>query len=278
MKQKKLMLFASALTLAASISLFTACKKNDSPASTTTATEDTEYASDQTLAERMYQDAQTMSEKGESTTGSGEFKMTSSCGTVTHSGSTYTIDFGTVNCLCADGRYRRGKIIVNYSGGGYADSGSVHTITFDGYYQNDNKIEGTKTVTNMGHNAAGHPWFQVTVNGTVIKSTGVSIGVDWTRNREWTAGYTTHGVWSDDVYSVTGSGTITRTAGTMTATISATAPLIIALNCNWIEAGTITYTFPSGLSRSLNYGDTPVCDNVAVLTLATGTTRSISLP
>ena len=29
---------------------------------------------------------------------------------------TLTIDFGSTNCLCPDGRYRRGKIVVVFTG------------------------------------------------------------------------------------------------------------------------------------------------------------------
>jgi hypothetical protein len=274
MRKSKFMLYAGTLLLTASVSLFTACRKNDKD--TTDTKEDTGYASDQNLAEKIFDDAQTMSDKGANTTsGSGAFK-TSACGTVTHSAGTFTIDFGSANCLCTDGRNRRGKIIVNYSGGAYADSGSTHTITFDNYYQNDNKVEGTKTVTNMGANSAGQPYFAITVIGTVTKTDGTVITTNWTRTRTWTAGYATPINWLDDVYEITGAGTTVRPAGTVTVNI--TAPLVVALNCRWVEAGTVVYTLSSGLTRTLSYGATAACDDQATLTLPGGAVYNITLP
>ncbi len=39
-----------------------------------------------------------------------------------------TIDFGETNCLCEDNRYRKGKIIVEYTGN-YYEEGSVRKST-----------------------------------------------------------------------------------------------------------------------------------------------------
>lgn len=267
------MMYGAAMLLIAAASLFAACKKKDDDKQNNT-TEDTTYATDQNLAEKIFDDAQTLSDKGKNTSGSGSFKTTA-CGSVTHSGNTFTIDFGTANCLCSDGRNRRGKIIVTYTGN-YVDSASSHTITFDNYYQNDNKVEGTKTVTNMGNNSAGQPFFNITVNGMITKPDGTTIGSSWTRVRTWTEGYNTPINWTDDVYQITGSGTVTRTAGTVNVNI--TSPLVVALNCRWIEAGSVTYTLASGATRVLNYGTTPACDAAATLTTAAGTTVSITLP
>lgn len=272
MQMKKRTLYAGAILLIAAVSLFAACRKKDDDKNNNT--EDTTYATDQNLAEKIFDDAQTMSDKGKNTTGTGAFKTTA-CGTVTHATGTFTIDFGSSNCLCTDGRYRRGKIIVTYTGN-YIDSASTHTITFDNYYQNDNKVEGTKTVTNMGHNSSGQPYFNVTVNGSVTKPDGTVITAAWTRVRTWVAGYATPINWTDDIYNITGSGTITRPAGTVSVNI--TSPLVVALDCRWIEAGSITYTLASGATRVLNYGTTPACDASATLTTAAGTTIAITLP
>jgi len=276
MQKSKLMLFVGTLALATSVSLFTACKKDkDSSTNTTTTAEDTGYATDHNLAEKAYDDAQDIADKANGTgASSGAFK-TSSCATITVSSGVITIDFGPTNCMCSDGRNRRGKIIVNYTGA-YRDSASVHTITFDNYYQNDNKVEGTKTVTNMGRNSSGQIYFNIHVAGTITKADGSTIAVNWDRVRTWTAGQATLLNWADDVYTITGSGTITRSAGVVNVNI--TTPLEVHLNCRWIEAGTVTYTLPSGGTRTMNYGDTPNCDNDAVVTLPSGVTRAISLP
>ncbi len=278
MNRSKFFLYGGfvAITLSAFIFMVSCNKKKTDPAPVTT-TEDTGYATDHAMTEQSFDDVQSISDRAAlvPSGGSLNFKM-SSCATVVHAGDSIVVNFGTVNCLCADGRYRRGKIIIHYSGGAYADSGSTHTITFNNYFQNDNQITGTKTVTNMGHNSSGQPYFNITVAGSVIRSTGVTITAAWTRVRTWTAGYTTLGDLSDDTYSITGSGTITRPAGTVTVTIS--APLIVALGCHWIEAGSVVYTLPSGLTRTLNYGTTPACDDNATVTLPSGATIAITLP
>ncbi len=273
MQKPKFIIYAGTLLLAATMTFFAACRKNDNK-DTTTTKEDTGYASDQAMSEKIFDDAQTLADKGNATTGSGAFK-TSACGTVTHTTGSFTIDFGTTNCLCADGRNRRGKVIVTYSGA-YRDSASTHTITFDNYYQNDNKVEGTKTVTNMGTNSAGQQYFNVSVNGTITKPDGTVISVSYNRVRTWIAGSSTLLNWADDVYEVTGGGTITRPSGVIDVNIS--SPLVVALNCRHIEAGTIVYTLPSGLTRSLNYGNTAICDDEAILTLPSGATYTITLP
>ena len=83
----------------------------------------------------------------------------SSCATVTLDTTVFprvlTIDFGDTNCLGKDGRYRRGKILVSFTGR-YYRPGTIITTTFDNFYVNDNQIEGTKVVTNNGRNDQGH--------------------------------------------------------------------------------------------------------------------------
>lgn len=265
----------AAIILSAFLMMASCNRKKTDPAPSSTS-EDTGYATDHATTEQAFDDVQNIADKASQVTSGGSlnFKM-SSCASVVHAGDSIVVDFGPTNCLCADGRYRRGKIIVHYTGA-YADSGSTHTITFNNYYQNDNQITGTKTVTNMGHNGAGHPYFNITVSGSIIRSSGATISASWTRVREWTNGYTTLGDWSDDTYSITGSGTITRAGGTVN--VSITSPLIVALSCHWIEAGSVTYTLPSGLTRVLNYGATATCDNNATVTLPSGTTIAITLP
>jgi len=230
------------------------CRKNK-------ATEDTGYADDHAASEQVFDDAQNISDQASSiTSGSAmDYRTTATtiggCATVTRTTGMITIDFGTTNCTCKDGRKRRGKIIVTYTGA-YTDPGSVHTITFEDFYQNDNKITGTKTVTNMGTNSSGQPFFNVHISGSVTFATGGTVSTEWTRVRTWTQGYTTTDL-SDDVYEITGSGTLTRRTGQVVS-ITITKALVIALNCRWVEAGSVSFAISTGQTRTLNFGDTPV--------------------
>ena len=166
------------------------------------------------------------------------------------------IDFGTVNCQCADGVFRRGKILVSWTGT-YRDSGSSHSISFDNYFVNSNQILGTKTVVNNGVNANGNLSFSVSVNGSVIwdaQSTGgggTSTMVS-TRTREWIAGSSTPN-WSDDVYLISGTASgLTRTGNAYT--MSTSQPLKKEIGWRHFTDGILQFT-PSGkFTRSIDYG------------------------
>lgn len=245
------------------------------------ASEDIGYTTDHATSEQTFNDVQTVADQASTvSSGSLNYRTTattgSGCATVTHTGDSIIIDFGPSDCVCHDGRLRRGEIIVTYTGH-YADSGSVHTITFNNFYQNDNKVTGYKMVTNMGHNALGQPYYAVQIAGGITLSGGGTISCTWSRTRTWTAGYNTPTDPTDDVYQVTGNGSMTRANGQL-VNINISVPLVAAYSCRWIESGTVIYSLPGGLSRSLNFGDTPVCDDMAVVTLANGTTRNITLP
>jgi hypothetical protein len=282
--------FAIAAVSLSCLVLVVACNRKDKNNTTTTTTtstvsaDDKDYATDQATADNTFDDVQAIADKAMDLSAGGtmSWRTTTACApTVTHHPDTTIVDFGTVACTGADGRTRKGKIIIVHTGGHYDDSGHFHQIMFDNYFQNGNQITGSKKVTNMGHNSAGNLYFNIDVNGSVIRPSGATLTQVSTRVRTWMAGSGTPHVRTDDIYQITGSGSLTRaTAGgaSATANFNITAPLEIHGDCHNIEAGTITMTMPSGASRSLNYGNTPVCDNIGVLTLPSGTTTTITLP
>lgn len=183
----------------------------------------------------------------------------------TSSPSSITIDYGTVNCDCNDGKQRRGKIITTFTGK-YRDVGTVMTHTPVDYYVNDNKIEGTKTVTNMGLNASNQPYFNISVNGTVtMAATGEVFTYNSSRVRTWTAGSTTFANFYDDEYDITGSATASSTLGNgYTANI--TSALHIKVGCPYITKGVLDFTPTDKATRTINYGD-GTCDNTFTVTV-----------
>lgn len=255
----------------AAVLLFTACKRDK--IKDTDSTEDTQYADDQARMDQTFDDAGNMADDA-AEMGNVALKGAvplSGCATVTRDTvsipHTITIDFGTTNCSCLDGRTRRGQIIVSYNGK-YKDSGYIHTISFNNYYVNDNHVLGTKTVQNMGHNSGGHSYYNITINGMMIMSTtGDTASHTSNRVRTWVNGENTS-LRSDDVYSITGSGSLTRRNG-KTFAMSITSPLIVAVNCRWIKQGTISIT-PAGATkaRTLDFGSGN-CDDQATITVGT---------
>jgi hypothetical protein len=174
-----------------------------------------------------------------------------------------TLDFGDVNCTATNGRLRRGRIRVTYTGR-YRDAGTVITITPQGYHVNDQLIQGTKTVTNLGLNANGQPTFSVLVNGSVTAADG-----SWTsthqaqRTRTWIEGNDTPAL-NDDVYLITGSGSgVNRNGVAYTTSI-------------WrLVSGTVVVTPEGRPVRTIDYGNGS-CDGTVSITV-NGQTFTITI-
>ena len=266
------------MTLVVATSLFFfACNRNKDK--NNKSDNDTEMSSDNALAENSYNDALNIADEASTlNTGDnlGSYKTTSNCATITHdtmtNPKTIVIDFGNTNCLCNDGRYRKGKILVSYTGK-YKIAGSTHTITFDNYFINNNQIMGSKTVSNMGLNANNQSYFSISVAGKIIKA-NMTDSIVWNSNRTrtWTQGEATQ-TWTDDVYEITGSGNGSNSHGSYTMNI--VQPLVKALACDWISSGKVELQ-PSGkLLRTIDYGNGN-CDNNATV-LINGNTYNITL-
>ena len=154
---------------------------------------------------------------------------------------TMTVDFGSTNCTALNGRMRRGVLFVTFTGA-YGDPGTVITITPQNYYVNDHHVEGSKTVTNMGENTAHQPYFNVTVDGTITAPDG-----SWTathhsqRVRTWTGGSDTPMTWTDDAYTITGTGNGVNRNG-LPYTMAITNALHVNWGCPYITQGTLTLT------------------------------------
>jgi len=258
--------------------VFTSCKKTQNTVN------ETSSSIDDALAERIYDNVSDIADEAYSEK-SGTLKSTevrrlflSDCVTITldtvavpHA---LIIDFGTENCLCNDGRYRRGKIIVSFTGR-YRHPGTVITHGFDGYYVDDNKVEGTKVVTNMGFNADSNMYYQIEVVGVIFKANDGGT-VSWTSSliREWVEGLRTFTLW-DDVYLISGTSSGIRADGQTWQRVTLT-PLRKELGCRHFVSGTLEITPGERPIRILDYG-TGECDNIATL-LVNGVVYTIYLP
>lgn len=274
MKTKNLFQFGILLFTAATLTL-SSCKKEDEDSDTST-------AGDNALAESTYQDVTNIaSEAGDGTLSNyrgGNYEgLLSTCAVITMDTAVSTnpdtlrINFGSSNCMCNDGRNRRGTIVITYSGA-YRDSGTTWNISFDNYFVNDNQVLGTKTVSNLGHNQAGHLVYDVNVNGSLVLANNGGT-ITWTsqRQREWTAGESTP-QWSDDMYSITGSASGTGANGN-SYSANITSPLIrnMALGCRrHFVQGTVEITPSNKPMRTVDFG-TGACDDIATVTINNNT-------
>lgn len=178
--------------------------------------------------------------------------------------NTLLIDFGTENCLGADGLKRRGRLLFTFTGP-YAEPGTVITLTPQDYHVNDHLVQGSKVVTNLGANAQGQTWFSVQVNGTVTAPDG-----SWTsthtyqRTRTWIAGEGTPNP-LDDVYLITGGGSGINRNG-LPFTVLITTPLRVEVGCPWIVSGVQEVTPQSRPVRVIDFGN-GACDSQVTVTV-----------
>jgi len=232
-------------------------------------------------SETMYDDAfDVVLQDGESNNVAGRetsaAKMTS-CAAVTLSPAdlvtfpkTMTIDFGT-GCTSSNNVLRKGKIIANMSGR-IRTAGTVITVTFDGYYVNGFKLEGTYVITNNG--GTGLHFTRQVINGKLTYPDGVTwYTYTGTHTLVQTGGSATP-TFTDDNFSVTGSGSTSSSAGN-TLTVTITTPLVKSGGCRNISSGIEQFTYNT-ISGSLNFGD-GTCDNLAVLTVGL-LSQTITLP
>jgi len=276
---KKLNLIIALFVITGIVSLTSSCKKDDNQV-----IDDTSAAADDAFAEGIYTDATSIADEaydsgaGGLKSGDEASQFLSNCATVTLDTTVMprelTIDFGDTNCLCRDGRFRRGKIIVTFTGR-YRMPGTVITYGFDDYYVNDNHVDGTKVITNMGLNEDNNMYYSIEILGVInLANDGGTISWNSSREREWVEGiFTVFNRW-DDVYHITGSASGIRPNGN-TWEREIINPLRVQVSCRWIVSGTVEIQ-PEGLPlRILDYG-TGECDNIATV-LVNGVTYTIFL-
>lgn len=199
--------------------------------------------------------------------------------TVTPNDTTYpktiTIDFGN-GCLCADGKFRKGAIVIHLTGP-IRRSGSVMTITFVDYYLNRAHIEGTKIVSNLSGN--GNIKFTVqVVGGAVTFPNGRGWQYEGLKYVAQVEGGSTR-IIRDDVYKIEGRSKTTFNNG-LTINLNTETPLIKKVVCPWISNGTLKIKINARV-LFLDYGapHNGDCDNKALLTWNNGNNqRLITLP
>ncbi len=260
-----------------------ACKKSQ-----LTDTE-TQTVTDNINAEGISQEIQNLAEQAHSLGLAGNFGMRisndagilSAC-TIVKNDSTNTftipdtmvINFGTTPCVCHDGRYRQGKILVYYTGK-YRNGGATINIYFSNYavgptasdlYQIENS--STKNITNNGINSNGLMNWTISTSLKIVKpNSGGTITFTENKTRAQTAG-------NPDImtvankYDISGSSSGTASNGSGFSAQTATSnDLIKDMSCNKLFVQGELDVTPTGSSMiAVTFGTDGTCDNTATAT------------
>ncbi len=221
---------------------------------------DIEIVKEEVLGEFVYDNALAIVDDA-ATKNTGEqlanYKTSGYCASITHdtlsSPRTIIIDFGPANCMCNDGRNRRGRILASYTTR-YADTSNILTITFDNYYVNDIYVSGNSLVASKGRNIIGQKYFEIQTAGKMVLTLGADT-VYWNaeRLRTWVQGQNTP-VWGDDIYELQGTGN-GMNGNKQYYSMNITEPLVKDASCRYITKGKIEMQPQGKALRSLDYGD-----------------------
>ena len=254
-------------------SFFTGCKKKDNTTKTTSSSADTETPADDALADNTYTDVDNIGSEavlnaGVNKTGGKYFYINTQCANISLD-STYNntpgnwrviINFGTVPCLCLDGKLRSGEIIITWSGKRFLEKGNTINYTLSNYTVNGYKVAGSKTVTNLGPNSLGQPQWHIVVSGGQITRIldGATSTYNSDRIRTWTAGYKTLFITALDTFTVANGYNTVTDSGTsfkgVAYTVTITSPLYVTMNCKYfISSGTLSITEGKNIA-TINYG------------------------
>lgn len=191
------------------------------------------------------------------------------------------IDFGQTPCRGLDGRFRRGKIITVYTGR-LLNAGSIATTTFDGYFVDSIKVEGTHKIENTSTSNTNRQFTVTVTNAKLTKPSGNF--VEWNNHKVITQleGLATPFLPMDDVFKIEGAANGRVLAGRLIVAweSSIIEPLFKRFNCRWIVKGKIRTvrrnTNSSGpWAAVLDFG-AGNCDNLGVITI-NGVSRQITL-
>jgi hypothetical protein len=270
MKTKIVLPFLAFIALGIS---FTSCKKTND--STETSAQEisatTELSGNQAITDNLTEDANNLFMGAASDKGVLGARPTSPCGTISITATgfpkTIDIDFGT-GCT-NNGVTRSGKITIVLSNA-VRKPGSTAVMTFTNYIVNGFKLEGTHTWTNTSTQGdTTLSWQRKVENGKVTNTLN---GKYWTfsgiRNVVQISGNATPLNLYDDVFSVTGTHTVTNMYG-KTRTTTIITPLIKATSCAFISKGSLKLQGPNHYAI-IDYGD-GTCDDNATYSIDGGT-------
>jgi hypothetical protein len=149
-----------------------------------------------------------------------------------------TIDFGTTNVLCSDGKNRRGKIYIKIEEGRPTNLPYTSVLTHENYFVNDNKVEGTRRERKIALSSTSTQTDITVTNRKVSFTDGTVLTKNVNHIRVKTV--STDGI----MYATTGTSNGTNRRGKNYTTTILT-PIISKTSCN-------NYLFP--IQGTMNLG------------------------
>jgi len=281
--------------------LFFSCKKETSQGGTAAQEEQASMVSSESDGEAeiifngLFDDAMGVSDEV-GMAGTGVFGRTSSTNTnigvdaqrvtacytvtVTHPSNTpfpvrAVVDFGTTGCAGIDGHVRKGKIISEYTNR-LIVPGAIATTTFDGFYIDSIKVEGTHKITNGTNPLSTQLSRQFTIDVTNARLTRLNGNyTEWSSHKiiTQTEGILTPDYPRDDVFKIEGSshGKVKKGSLLVAWESAIGEPLMKKFFCPWIVKGTIKTARINSSTNSawvalLDFG-TGDCDRKATITI-----------
>jgi hypothetical protein len=203
---------------------------------------------------------------------------TTSCAQITVSPGgfpkTITLDFGTTGCSNPNSSVIRRGIINIVLSDSLRRPGSTAVMTFNNYYVNNYKREGTITWTNTSISGT-RSWRREVANGQITSPNGAVWSHSGIKNVTQVAGISTPRNLLDDAFSITGTGQTTNSAG-ITRQHAIIIPLHKQVICDHIDQGSIQIQGPNH-TATLDFGN-GICDNIATIRIDNYPVRTITLP
>jgi hypothetical protein len=257
-----------------SASMFYSCSKDDSPDN---ATPPDDLTAQELTAARIQSDlvfddvsSEVLQVTLNGTTGAAS-TTSAACATVTISPQdlttwpkTITIDYGSTGCVGINGWVRKGKISYTLTKLP-RETGAVVNVSFDNYFVNGYKLEGSYSITNNGSADANLNITTRLVNGKITYPDGKWYTRTSTINWQQVAGSATASV-LDDEFNVTGEAVIKSSANNELITSSKT-PLLRKVTCGNFVSGQLNVAY-NGIAGVLDFGG-GTCDKKATLSLGT---------
>jgi hypothetical protein len=255
-------------------SMFYSCSKDDSPDN---ATPPEDLTAQELTAARIQSDlvfddvsSEVLQVTLNGTTGAAS-TTSAACATVTISPQdlttwpkTITIDYGSTGCVGINGWVRKGKISYTLTKLP-RETGAVVNVSFDNYFVNGYKLEGSYSITNNGSADANLNITTRLVNGKITYPDGKWYTRTSTINWQQVAGSATASV-LDDEFNVTGEAVIKSSANNELITSSKT-PLLRKVTCGNFVSGQLNVAY-NGIAGVLDFGG-GTCDKKATLSLGT---------